>query len=132
MSCPVNNEGLGTTKYYFGDDVADLGDYAWYDKNTKPYGTRPCGQKKPNAFGLYDMHGLAWEWCDDGKRTYLDDAESDPVGAGESRVIVAARSAAARGTAVRLTASTVRPRAGTTASAFACSFRVSSLPSLVL
>jgi formylglycine-generating enzyme required for sulfatase activity len=76
-----------TTKYYFGDNVADLGDYAWYADNAKPYGTRPCGQKKPNAFGLYDMHGLAWEWCDDGKRTYSDDAESDPVGAGASRVI---------------------------------------------
>ncbi len=76
-----------TTKYYFGDNVANLGDYAWYVDNAKPYGTRPCGQKKPNAFGLYDMHGLAWEWCDDGKRTYSDEMETDRVSAGASRVI---------------------------------------------
>ena len=67
--------------------MADLGDYAWYGDNTKPYGTRPCGQKKPNAFGLYDMHGLVWEWCEDGNRTYSDDSESDPVGAGASHVL---------------------------------------------
>ena len=76
-----------TTQYYFGDDAAELGDYAWYADNMGPNGTRPCGQKKPNAFGLYDMHGLAFEWCDDGKRTYSDDAESDPVSAGASRVV---------------------------------------------
>jgi formylglycine-generating enzyme required for sulfatase activity len=75
-----------TTKFYFGDNEADLGDYAWYSANP---GHRPhaCGLKKPNAFGLYDMHGLACEWCADGKRTYTDRAETDPEGpAGASRV----------------------------------------------
>jgi formylglycine-generating enzyme required for sulfatase activity/tRNA A-37 threonylcarbamoyl transferase component Bud32 len=76
-----------TRKYCFGDDEADLGDYAWYIKNAGS-GTKPCGLKKHNYFGLYDMHGLAWEWCDDGKRTYKGQDETDPVGpAGASRVI---------------------------------------------
>jgi formylglycine-generating enzyme required for sulfatase activity len=78
------------TKFSFGDNEMDLGDYAWYSANSGGGGTHPCGLKKPNAFGLYDMHGLAWEWCADGKRTYRDQEETDPegpMGAGASRVI---------------------------------------------
>jgi formylglycine-generating enzyme required for sulfatase activity len=79
-----------TTKFYFGDNEADIGDYAWHWKNTNLKGTQPCGLKRPNAFGLYDMHGLAWDWCADGKRTYKDQDETDPegpTGAGEPRVV---------------------------------------------
>jgi formylglycine-generating enzyme required for sulfatase activity len=68
-----------TTKFYFGDNEADIGDYAWYDKNSGNC-THPCGLKKPNDFGLYDMHGLVWEWCTDGKRAYMDQEETDPAG----------------------------------------------------
>jgi formylglycine-generating enzyme required for sulfatase activity len=68
-----------TTNYYFGDDEAKLGDYAWYHKNTS-FGTKPCGQKLPNDFKLYDMHGLAWELCADGKRTYEKEDVTDPKG----------------------------------------------------
>lgn len=53
-----------TTKYPFGDDPAALGDHAWFLDNAGEE-THPVGQKRPNAFGLYDTLGNVWEWTSD-------------------------------------------------------------------
>ncbi len=74
-ACRAGSTGI----YCFGDDEAQLGDYAWYEANAGNT-THPVGQKQPNDWGLYDMDGNVWEWCQDGERTYASDAVVDPVG----------------------------------------------------
>ena len=52
------------TLWHFGGEEKDLKDYAWYDENAEGK-THPVGLKKHNDFGLYDMHGNVWDWCED-------------------------------------------------------------------
>jgi sulfatase modifying factor 1 len=59
-ACRAENKG----EYSFGDDQSKLGDYAWFGANSEKK-THQVGQKKPNAFGLYDMHGNVAEWTYD-------------------------------------------------------------------
>ncbi|MDQ6976334.1 MAG: formylglycine-generating enzyme family protein [Mariprofundaceae bacterium] len=69
-----------TTLFSFGDDVEKIKDYAWFDSNAGKI--RPVGQKKPNPWGLYDMHGNAWEWVQDwyGAGYYAIAPTVDPQG----------------------------------------------------
>jgi formylglycine-generating enzyme required for sulfatase activity len=79
-----------TTLYYYGNEMEKLDEYAWLTKNSNKQ-THPVGQKKPNAWGLYDMYGNAWEWCADwyGPNYYASSPTDDPPGPsfGPNRVL---------------------------------------------
>lgn len=70
-----------------GEYSGTLYDMGWYDSNSGS-ATHPVGQKRPNGWGLYDMHGNVYEWCQDWYGAYTRDEQTDPAGAsrGSNRV----------------------------------------------
>ena len=64
------------TEWSFGDDESRLGNYAWFARNSGGK-AQAVGQKLPNAFGLFDMHGNVWEWTQDCQHNTYAGAPTD-------------------------------------------------------
>lgn len=99
-----------TTRYSFGDDASELGQFGWFTGNAAG-NDPPVGAKQPNAWGLYDVHGYLWEWCSD---TWHDEYGNAPAdgsswnkGGDEKRGVV--RSGSWKDAAEKLTSAFRRP-----------------------
>ena len=77
------------TRFGFGDSESSLGDYAWYEGSGGSK-THSVGVKKPNAWGMYDMHGNVWEWCSDWYSSdyYKTSPSANPIGPASGRLHV--------------------------------------------
>jgi formylglycine-generating enzyme required for sulfatase activity len=71
-----------TTAFSFGDDATKLGKYAWFEGNSGET-THAVGEKLPNPWSVYDMHGNAWEMCEDKYAPYQSGAATNPRGPDE-------------------------------------------------
>jgi len=79
------------TRWSFGDNLRDLPDHAWYDKNAEGR-TYPVGEKRANPWGLFDCHGNVYEWVQDTWHENYEGAPADGTAwetkdAGAGRVI---------------------------------------------
>jgi len=111
-----------STAYSFGNDRGQLDRYAWHGEDFATGAPHPVGQKLPNPWGLYDVHGNVWEWVQDNYGRYDAASATDPKGParGTGKVV--------RGGSWHITAGgwrsahrrSTRPTTAASASAFAC------------
>jgi formylglycine-generating enzyme required for sulfatase activity len=83
------------TSWYYGESEELIGKYAWYAQNSGDRGW-PVGKKKPNDFGLFEMHGNVWNWCQDrykdhprgaGDRVFNDNEDGLEINPEEGRIL---------------------------------------------
>ena len=91
------------TRYFFGNSPSELQDYSWFEKNSAGH-PHPVGLKQPNPWGLHDICGNVWEWCNYFYQVdyYQESAPENPRGPtqGDTKVV--------RGGAWRFSADTCR------------------------